>query len=130
MHIYPFELPVPYYWTQALFIPVFVEGYFYGEIFISLYKPSPCRHYYLCPGLYTAVFVLYFKYQASQQGIRVGKSNNILLYSLCILYVLSTTTFAVDVATFFRVCSKASESSIPNNLSGLPLSRAVPRQPD
>jgi len=63
---------------QELFIPMVVEGYFYG--------------------LYSAIFAMYIQCQVSKQNI--NKSNKILPYSLYVLYILSTVTFAVDMVTF------------------------------
>ncbi|KAF8816973.1 hypothetical protein BYT27DRAFT_7205404 [Phlegmacium glaucopus] len=46
-------------------------------------------------GLYSAIFSIYIQHQTSKEGI--DKTRNILLYPLCILYILSTATFILDI---------------------------------
>ncbi|KAF8801525.1 hypothetical protein BYT27DRAFT_7341856 [Phlegmacium glaucopus] len=54
-----------------------------------------CVEGFLC-GIYSGIFVMYLQYQASKEG--TDKTNNILFYSHCALYVLSVATFASDIA--------------------------------
>src|SRR5882757_6074073 len=47
-----------------------------------------------CPGLYSAIFFIYIQHQASKE-LGIDK-RNVLLYALCILYILSVVTVALD----------------------------------
>ena len=64
---------------------------------------------YSCLGLYSAVFVIYMQCHASKK-LDINK-RNILLYALCILYMLSTATIALDVTR----CVIVSKTCIRHN---------------
>ena len=49
-------------------------------------------------GLYSGIFIMYSQYNASRKD--ANKGSNTLLYALCLLYVLSLTTFVFDIANF------------------------------
>ena len=62
------------------------------------------------PGIYSAIFVLYLRYQsASKRGLEKTAMGNILFYSLCVLYVLTASVIMLDMSYFIlRVVSNNS----------------------
>ena len=74
-------------------IGIVLEGFCYGETFRSAVIIDMIN--YSCPGLYSAVFVIYMQYHASKE-LGINK-RNIFVYALCILYMLSTAMIALDV---------------------------------
>ena len=78
------------------FIAIVLEGFCYGEIFRSgIGYDNSHVPFKFCPGLYSAVFFIYMQCHASKK--LDTKKRNIFLYALCILYMLSTATIALDV---------------------------------
>ncbi|KAF8811928.1 hypothetical protein BYT27DRAFT_7240149 [Phlegmacium glaucopus] len=75
--------------VDIMFLAIVLEGFFYG--------------------LYSAIFFLYIQHQTSKEGI--DKTRNILLYPLCILYILSTATLVLDI-----IITMALTSSVPTSL--------------
>lgn len=53
-------------------------------------------HDYMCPGIYSAIFCTYLRYRPSKELDK----RNIIFYTLCTLYILSTGMFLVDVTGF------------------------------
>ena len=80
-------------------IAIVLEGFCYGEIFCSSVIIGMIN--YSCPGLYSAVFIVYMQYHASKK-LGIDK-RNIFLYVLCILYMLSTATILLDVTRYVTV---------------------------
>jgi hypothetical protein len=73
---------------------------FYSAVIITSERALSYDH--SCPGLYSAIFFMYLQFQASKE-LGFGK-RNVLLYALCILYILSVVTVALDAT---RVTLKA-----------------------
>ena len=78
---------------DKVFIGIVLEGFYYGEIFCSAVIIGMIN--YSCPGLYSAVFIIYMQYHASKK-LGINK-RNFFVYALCILYMLSGATIALDV---------------------------------
>ena len=68
----------------------------------------------ISPGLYSAMFYMYIQFQPSKEP-RINK-RNIIIYTLGILYILSTVVFVLDITSFVVEVSK---SCIHNNKSSL-----------
>jgi hypothetical protein len=66
---------------------------FYSAVIITSERALSYDH--SCPGLYSALFFIYIQYQASKE-LGIDK-RDVLLYALCILYILSAVTVALDV---------------------------------
>ena len=81
------------------FIGIVLEGFCYGEIFCSAVIIGMIN--YPCPGLYSAVFFIYMQYHVSKE-LGINK-RNIILYALCILYMLSTVMVIFDVTRYVTV---------------------------
>ena len=79
---------------ETKFIGMVLEGLCYGENFCSAVIKAGMVNY-ACLGLYSALFCMYMQYHASKE-LEIDKKN-ILLYALCILYILSTATVVLDV---------------------------------
>jgi hypothetical protein len=67
----------------------------------------------LLPGLgfYSGIFAMYLQRPPNQS---TGRTANILFYALCLLYVLSTITFVVDLVT--NVLEQVSNNPICKNI--------------
>ena len=91
-------------------IAIVLEGFCYGEIFCSAVIIDMIND--SCPGLYSAVFVIYMQYHASKE-LGINK-RNISVYALSILYMLSTATIAFDVTRHVTVSKTCIH---PNNFS-------------
>ncbi|KAF8811933.1 hypothetical protein BYT27DRAFT_7336001 [Phlegmacium glaucopus] len=68
--------------TVFIFTGMVLEGFFYGKTFL------------FSRGLYSAIFSIYIQHQTLKEGVE--KTRNILLYPLCVLYILSTAKFVLD----------------------------------
>ena len=86
-------------YDDMTFIGIVLEGFCYGEIFCSSVIIGMIN--YSCPGLYSAVFIVYMQYHASKK-LGIDK-RNIFVYALCILYMLSTATIVLDVTRHVTV---------------------------
>ena len=54
------------------------------------------------PGLYSGIFLMYYlQYNPCKKD--ASTRNNILFYALCLLYVLSMATAAVDLIIYLRI---------------------------
>jgi len=82
--------------NELEFIALVLEGFFYGKIYSAVIITSEraLSYDHSCPGLYSAIFFIYIQYQASKE-LGIDK-RNVLLYALCILYILSVVTVALD----------------------------------
>ena len=86
-------------YDEMTFIGIVLEGFCYGEIFCSTVIIGMIN--YPFPGFYSAVFVIHMQYHVSKElGI---KKRNILVYALCILYMLSTAAIVLDVTRYVTV---------------------------
>lgn len=83
-----------------------LEGFSFGKISV-LRCPV---HLNTIPGFYSAIFVLYLRYQlASKEGSEKTAMGNILFYSLCALYILTASIIMLDMSYFIlRVVSNDS----------------------
>ncbi|KAF8801522.1 hypothetical protein BYT27DRAFT_6789041 [Phlegmacium glaucopus] len=83
--------------TSIDMIALCVEGFLCGMPFYVCYTSlAKAVQYYTGSGIYSGIFVTYLQYQTSKEG--TDKTNNILFYSHCALYVLSVAAFASDIA--------------------------------
>ena len=62
---------------------------------------SPCtlaKEVQLSPGLgiYSGIFVMYLQCQSNES---TGRTANIVLYAICVLYLLSTVNFVIDLVS-------------------------------
>ena len=81
-----------------------VEGFLYGMISILLFsggmpQVTKAVQHYTILGLYSGILIMHLQYTASKKDF--NERNNILLYALCLLYVLSLATLVLDVGIFF-----------------------------
>ena len=86
-------------YDDMIAIGIVLEGFCYGKIF-CLAMIIHMIHY-SCPGLYSAVFVIYMQCHASKK-LDINK-RNFFLYALSVLYMLSTAMLALDVTRYVIV---------------------------
>ena len=82
------------------FITLYLEGFLYGNM--SVLCALTCtlaKEVQLFPGLgiYSGIFAIYLQLSFTRKE---PKTTNVVFYALCLLYVLSTATFASDLLTF------------------------------
>jgi hypothetical protein len=97
--------------ADASFIAICLEGFFYGKISVLCALTCPlAKEVQLLPGLglYFGIFAMYL-----QRPPNESRTATILLYALCLLYVLSTINFVVD---FVFLILSVSNNSICNNI--------------
>lgn len=95
---------VPIAWTQyesdscRVFLPCNLCGRpFFRWYICFLIGMAPAK---AAPGLYSGVFAMYILHHGSRKDDDSNlKAKNIIFYAPCVLYVLSTTTIALDLAT-------------------------------
>ena len=87
--------------SEMVFIGIFLEGFCYGEIFFLLIIGLTRNYSCALAGLYSAVFCMYMQYHALKE-LGIDKKN-ILLYALCILYILSTAIVVLDATRHVAV---------------------------
>jgi hypothetical protein len=84
--------------NNFLYLGECIEALLFGEISV-LPTVAPPFLKNQQSGLYSGIFVLYWLYhRASKKGADFRQ--NIIFYSLCVLYVLSGVVFGTDIATF------------------------------
>jgi len=76
--------------SEMIFITIVIEGFFYG--------------------LYSAIFCMYIQYHLSKEI-----KNNVVIYALSILYILSTVIFGFDIT------SVVAKATIPSDPTESPL---------
>jgi hypothetical protein len=98
----------------AFLIGLCLEGFFYGNT--SVICALTCTlakevHWQLFPGLglYSGMFAMYL--QCPPNGSR---TTTIIFYALCLLYVLSTVTFVVELVAY--ILGEVSNNSICKNI--------------
>lgn len=96
---------------EMTFIGMTIEGFFYGKILILFCSERAVSPDYMCPGFYSAIFCMYIRHRASKE-LDIDK-RNILLYALCILYILSTAMVVGDVTGF--AMAKVSKTCIDHH---------------
>ena len=72
-----------------------LEGFLYGKISILFFTLNKEVQLFLVLGIYSGILAMYFKCQSDKSTDRMA---TIVFYSICLLYVLSTVTFASDLA--------------------------------
>ena len=79
---------------EAHFIATWLEGFLYGKTCALLAACIPAKEVQLFPGLglYSGLFAMYLQCPSKRSGTAL-----ILFYSVCLLYVLSATTFVGDL---------------------------------
>jgi hypothetical protein len=109
---------------SVLLIGIVIEGFFYGEILCCVIIASKWAKWHdLCgPGLYAAIFYLYIQHHMSREGIHMTR--NILLYPLCVLSILSTAIFVLDI-TRIMVVLEVSKIYIHSNKFSVPFTLHV-----
>ena len=83
---------IPY--IESVFIGTCLEGYFYGKISVLCALTCTLAEEVQPLGLYSGIFVMYLQCPSKK-----SRTATILFYSLWLLYVLSTVTFAADLVT-------------------------------
>jgi hypothetical protein len=99
----------------AIFIASCFEGFFYGKT--SVLCALTCifaKEVQLLPGLglYSGIFAVYLQLERPPNKSRAA---TILLYALCLLYVLSTVNVAVDLVSYI-LGEEVSNNSICKNI--------------
>lgn len=81
------------------YLAICLEGFLFGELSVKPFS----KEVQSCPmsGLYSGIFGLYLQYHASDKRTGNNTKSNIIFYALCVLYVLSVTVFALDIAIFW-----------------------------
>ena len=82
---------------NIIYLGEFIEGFLFGEISVLPTVAPPPFLKNQQPGLYSGIFVLYWLC-VSKKGTYLGQ--NIIFYSLCVLYVLSAVVFGSDIGCF------------------------------
>ena len=83
--------------NEAYFISIWLEGFLYGKTCAStcpLAKEVPGL------GLYSGIFAMYLQCPSKKSRMAI-----ILFHAICLLYVLSTSTFAYDLAALILYVS-------------------------
>jgi hypothetical protein len=100
--------------TEAMFIAIYLEWFFYGKISVLCALTSSCaltKYVQLLPGLglYSGIFALYL-----QRTRNESRTATVLFYALCLLYVLSTVNIVVDFLVI--ILQQVSNNSICKNI--------------
>ena len=84
--------------TEATFVGICLEGFFYGKIFVLWLFILTCTlaKKKIIPGLglYTGIFAMYLQCPPNKT-----RTATILFYALCVLYVLSIAAIVGDLVT-------------------------------
>ena len=100
---------------ESYFISICLEGFLYGKLHALALTCTLAKEVQLFPGagLYSGIFALYLQCQSKKTGTAI-----ILFYAVCLLYVLSATSFVSDlVALILEVVSNNFICKIPYFLS-------------
>ena len=91
--------------NETYFIATCVEGFFYGKICALIYIPASAKEVqlFLDVGLYSGIFAMYLQCSSKRSGRAL-----ILFYAVCLLYVLSTVTFVIDLVDLILLVSNNS----------------------
>ena len=115
-----------------------LEGFLYGKISVLFFTLHPCKEVQLIPGLgiYSGILVIYFQCQSNKS---TGRTTTIVVYPICLLYVLSTVNFVSDLVAVIlevsniSICSKIiifyQLSSRVISIYRFPLKLSKPYQP-
>lgn len=95
-----------------VFIGLIFQGFFYGSVIHSISFNISAKDYTRGSGIYSAIFAIYLRHQASKKC--ADNRLSIIFCSLCTLYVLSVAVFAMDIARFVLVVSN---TSVCNNFN-------------
>ena len=90
--------------NEAYFISIWLEGFLYGKrcaLTCPLAKEVPDL------GLYSGIFAMYLQCPSKKSRTAI-----ILFYPVCLLYILSTATFAGDLAALIFYASNNPISEI------------------
>ena len=93
---------------ESIFLTVYVEGLFYGKISDLCALNSSCTlakevQLFSGLGLYTGIFAIYLRCASKS-----SRAANVVLYTLWLLYVLSTVSFVCDIITsMFQVSNNS-----------------------
>ena len=107
---------------ESVYLGICLEGFFYGKIIPILQLLLNPHNHYPNPGLYSALFVIYLKYEACKQGMDNLK-RTVLFYPLCTIYLFSVALVTTDMAGYILVVGKNSLRNNNNLFSRYPLSR-------
>ena len=81
--------------TVNAFMPIWIEGSLYGKICALTCTLAKEVQLFLGPGLYSGIFAMYLQCQSKKSGTAI-----ILFYAVCLLYILSTSTFVSDLVAY------------------------------
>ena len=93
--------------ADASFIAICLEGFFYGKISILTCTLAKEVQLFPGPGLYSGIFAMYLQCPTNKSRTAV------ILYAVCLLYVLSTVTFVTDLVALIL---EVSNNSICKNI--------------
>ena len=97
------------------FIGICLEGFLYGKISVlyalTCILANEVQLLFTGLGLYSGIFAMYLKCPVNK-----SRKANILFYSLCLLYFLSTVTVAIDIVILALEILVSTNSSICKNI--------------
>ena len=101
--------------NEAEFLSIWLEGFLYGKICAFKLTCTLAKEVQLFPGpgLYSGIFAMYLLLCPSTES----RTTIIHFYAVCLLYVLSTATFASDLVYFIHYVSNNPICKIPFFLS-------------
>ena len=89
---------------EFVYLALCLEWFFYGTISVQVPQFTKIVKQHLVLGIYSGTFLMYLQQNASKDD--ASKRNNILFYTLCLLYVLSMVSAVLDFAMVLVSVSK------------------------
>ena len=83
---------MPLGFIEATFLGTVLEGVFFGNLYYKYDDVSSLNFFHIYLGLYCIIFVLYNRVHLSKKS----DHRNILIYPISTLFLLCTTSFALD----------------------------------
>ena len=105
---------------EAYFIGLCIEGFCYGKICVFTCTTLRLAKEVPCLGFYSGIFAIYLQCPSTK-----SRTTILVLYALCLLYVLSvatlvcdTVSFILGVSNYYSICKNIIFNQLFSRVSG------------